>query len=233
MRAAVAFCALAVAAGGWIAASGSAAAQGRFYVSAFGGVSLQNNQVSTEVPVTDPANATQFKVTFDPGFVAGGGIGYAFADQGYGRFRVELEVSYRESSVDKGLLNGNPVPFQGDDSSLAGLAMLYYDVTGISARFIPYVGAGVGIAGVESDARFELFGSGVLGLGGPTDTELAWQAVAGFAVPINRHVAFTLDGRYYATTNPSWTTDLATTGSGRFESEFTSWHVTAGFRISF
>lgn len=203
------------------------------YVSAFGGLSVQPKQVSTEIVANTGATPTQFAVKFDPGFLVGGGIGYAFAGTDYGRFRVEAELSYRQNSVKRGTLDGNPVSFQGDNSSLAGILMVYYDLTGVSDYFQPYVGAGIGLAGVESDATFELFGSGVLGLGGPTDTEIAWQVAGGVTVPIDRSFDLFVDGRYYATTNPDWTTDLVTSGTGRFASEFKTWHISAGFRFHF
>ncbi len=219
--------------GGLLALVASSARGQGVYVSAFGGLGMQTRQVSTEVVAGTGAPARQFAVRFDPGFLAGGGIGYAFADSGYGRFRIEAELGYRQNGVKKGTLDGNPIPFQGDDSSLAGILMIYYDLMGPSERLRPYVGAGVGLAGVESDATFALFGGPVRHLGGPTDTEIAWQVVGGIAVAIGRRFDLTIDGRYYATTNPSWTTDLATAGTGRFGSGFRTWHATAGFRFHF
>ncbi|GAK33295.1 P44/Msp2 family outer membrane protein [Iodidimonas nitroreducens] len=220
--------------------SSSAQAQQRenpsgFYVSAYGGLSIQQDQSSVRL---DQADFKAARMTFDPGFVMGGSIGYRLAGTPWGQFRLELDLSYRENSIDDGIITDEPgLNFSGDNSSLAGMAVVLYDFTNISRRFIPYIGAGAGLAGVESDVYFTPEASPNFQrtqFGGPTDTEFAWQAIIGVTMPLNKMFDLFVDGRYYSTGRPDW---LRVEDNGailsRFRSEFDAWHLNAGVRFKF
>jgi opacity protein-like surface antigen len=208
--------------------SSSAQAQQRenqsgFYVSAYGGLSIQQNQSSLRL---DQADFKAARVTFDPGFSVGGSIGYRLPATPWGQFRLELDLSYRENSVDNGIITDEPgLNFSGDNSSLAGMAVVMYDFTNISRRFIP------------SDVYFTPEASPNFQrtqFGGPTDTEFAWQAIIGVTMPLNRIFDLFVDGRYYSTGRPDW---LRVEENGnvvsRFRSEFDAWHLNAGVRFKF
>lgn len=205
-----------------------------FYVTAFGGLSLQRDQSSRGAGNAFDAVG----IDFDPGFVIGGSLGYILFASDSGRIRTELELSYRENSVNRGFTLDGEQDFFGDASSLAGMAVVYYDFTGLSDRFIPYIGAGAGLAGVESDALYRpqasIPESPPAQFGGPTDTEFAWQAIIGVAMPLTEHFDFTVDGRFYSAGSPDWLRiDENGQTTGRFKSEFENWHITAGVRFRF
>ena len=72
------------------------------------------------------------------------------------------------------------------------MANFYYDFFADRA-FTPYVGAGAGIAFINSR-----FGS----LTDSNDTEFAYQAIIGAGYKVSPNVRVNLDGRYYGTLNP-------------------------------
>lgn len=212
------------------------AASAQIYVSGFGGVNFQRDQDSNRVVENDLLNAAE--VDFDPGFVVGGSVGYAFPETAFGRFRVEVEGSYRENDVDDGRTLAGRQTFRGDLSAAAGLAMLYYDLVDVSEFVTPFIGGGAGVANIDSDVTYapgDTDAPSTIALGGDTETEFAWQVVAGFALPVVPGIDLTLDGRYFATTDPDFDRQIIATdaGTGRFDSEFEAWQITVGFRFTF
>lgn len=212
------------------------AATAQIYVTGFGGVNFQRDQDSNQVVNNDLLNAVE--VDSDPGFVVGGSIGYAFSETAFGRFRVELEGSYRENDVDDGRTLAGRQSFRGDTSAVAGLGMIYYDLVDVSEFVTPFIGAGAGVANIDSDVTYapgETDAPSTIAFGGDTETEFAWQAVAGFAMPVVPGIDLTLDGRFFATTDPDFDRQVIENdaGTGRFDSEFENWQITVGFRFSF
>ncbi|MCF8531922.1 MAG: OmpA family protein, partial [Reyranella sp.] len=127
-------------------------------------------------------------VTTYTGWLAGGKIGYDFIGP-----RVDLEVGYGEI--------GNNVFFPGSAVSgrtgqLNVMGNVYYDFMA-QERFNPYVGAGLGVAFVDSNSSL---GS----------TVFAWQAMAGVKYNIDSSWSVGLEGRYMGTTNPSINTPTGT-----------------------
>jgi len=212
-------------------------AAGQVYISGFGGVNFQRDQNSVRVVDSDLAGVVD--VDFDPDFVAGGAIGYAFEETPFGRFRVEIEGSYRQADVDGGGTLTGPQAFGGDISAVAGLAMVYYDLSEVSEFVTPFIGAGVGVADIDSEITYAPLGGDpglpTVAIGGGTETKLAWQAVAGFSVNLVPGIDFVLDGRFFATRDPDFEREIIATDArtGSFESEFEGWNVTGGFRITF
>jgi opacity protein-like surface antigen len=152
-----------------VAAQAQAPAPG-FYIGAEGGVNwLLNTTIlgNSVYPQT--------------GFAAGGVIGYDFVGP-----RVELEGIYRN--------NQHNVSFPGRAISnqvgqLGILANLLYDFAP-GSTITPYIGAGAGIAFVDSDSSL---GS----------TQFAYQGIVGLGWNVDTNFRINIDGRYYGTTNPS------------------------------
>jgi len=214
----------------------SPAALAQVYVSGFGGINFHRDQNSNQVINADLRAAVE--VDFDPGFAVGGSVGYAFEETAFGRFRVEIEGSYRENDVDNGRTLAGRQTFRGDTSAVAGLAMIYYDLVDVSEFVTPFIGAGAGVANIDSDVTYapgDTDAPSTTAFGGNTETEFAWQAVAGFSMPVVPGIDLTLDGCYFATTDPDFDRQIIETGAttGRFDSEFETWQITAGFRFSF
>ncbi|MDP2376428.1 OmpA family protein [Reyranella sp.] len=127
-------------------------------------------------------------VTTYTGWVAGGKIGYDFIGP-----RLDLEVGYGEI--------GNNVFFPGSAVSgktgqLNVMGNVYYDFMA-QERFNPYIGAGLGVAFIDSNTAL---GS----------TQFAWQAMVGARYNITSSLSVGLEGRYMGTTNPSINTPTGT-----------------------
>jgi outer membrane protein OmpA-like peptidoglycan-associated protein len=155
-------------------------AQPGFYVGAEGGLNWLLNTTIAGSPTTTST-----------GWAVGGVAGYDFVGP-----RVELEGRYRQTPV------GN-LPFVSGTASyttgqLSFLANALYDFIPNSA-ITPYVGAGLGIAYVDSNAP-----SGNNGYGGQLgSTVFAYQAIIGIGWRIDDNFRLNLDARYFGTTNPS------------------------------
>jgi outer membrane protein OmpA-like peptidoglycan-associated protein len=127
-------------------------------------------------------------VTTTTGWLAGGKVGYDFLGP-----RVDLEVGYGRI--------GNNVFFpgsavSGSSGQLNVMANAYYDLFAME-RFSPYIGAGAGIAFVDSNTAL---GS----------TVFAWQGMVGLRYYIDSSWAVGIEGRYMGTTNPSINTPAGT-----------------------
>ena len=122
------------------------------------------------------------------GWAAGGKIGYDLVGP-----RVELEGIYRDNQHNVSFPNraiSNRVKQAG------ALLNLLYDFAPASV-ITPFVGAGAGVAFVDSDTSL---GS----------TQFAYQGIIGLAWNVSDQFRVSLDGRYYGTSSPavagtSWT----------------------------
>jgi OOP family OmpA-OmpF porin len=144
-----------------------------FYIGAEGGLNWLLN--------TTIAGTT---VTPQTGWAAGGMIGYDFVGP-----RVEVEGIYRQNQTYAGGFTGTAINNQ--ISQLGIMANLMYDFAP-SSTITPYVGAGAGIAFVDSNSSL---GS----------TQFAYQGIIGLGWNVDTNFRVNLDGRYYGTSNPSVT----------------------------
>ena len=121
----------------------------------------------------------------DLGWAAGGKVGYDFVGP-----RVEVEGMYH-SNTGTGVV-AFPQGFatvRGRIDQVSVMANVLYDFMPASA-ITPYVGAGAGVAFVDSNAAL---GS----------TQFAYQAMLGLAANVSNTMRIFLEGRYVGTTNPS------------------------------
>ena len=220
------------------AAAAPAQADG-FYISTFAGLSFQEDQrnVRTEVILAGPPT---IDVTFDTGYFIGGSLGYAFDNVGIGGIRVELEYAYRENDVEAVFFPGPVRQLESRDNS-SGSVMLnaFYEFdTGVE-WVRPYVGGGLGIAGVESDTVYAPPSGNrdnpTVEIGGSTETEFAYQFIAGFTVPVSEHWEAFIEGRYYETGDPDFERIRLSDDAllARYDSEYSTWHGDIGIRYRF
>ncbi len=172
-----------------------------FYVGARGGTSWT---LDSGINIGGVATVTGFgtgqlsgtdNARFSTGWAVGGFAGYDFVGP-----RVEIEALYRDN---QGASNGF-LPISGvgtlhyagaaEVQQTSVMANAYYDFFAHQA-FTPYVGAGLGIAFINS--RFNA-------LTNSSDTEFAYQAIVGVGYKVTPNLRLNLDGRYYGTTNPSF-----------------------------
>ncbi len=122
------------------------------------------------------------------GWAAGGVVGYDFVGP-----RIELEGTYRSNNG-----TGNvafPTGYAnvyGKVDQLSIMANLLYDFMP-GATITPYVGAGAGIAFVDSTIQ----GCGLC------STQFAYQGIVGIGWNVTESLRVNLDGRYYGTTSPN------------------------------
>ena len=121
----------------------------------------------------------------DDAYVFGGALGYRFRS-----FRIEANVSYRESDADELSVEGVDLGGGGEASALVGLVNAYYDFDlGLPVR--PYVGGGIGAAYLKLDT----------GPDAPVDVDadtgaLAWNVAAGATYDLTESLALTAGYRY-------------------------------------
>jgi opacity protein-like surface antigen len=180
-----------------------------FYIGARGGLNwlfngdINVNGVATVTGFgTGQVNGTH-SASFDTGWALGGFAGYDFIGP-----RVEIEALYRDN---QGSQSGSlPVSGVGTLRSRSSaevqqtslMANVYYDFFAREA-FTPYVGAGVGIAFVNSHLG---------ALTNSSDTEFAYQAIIGVGYKVMSNLRLNLDARYYGTTNPTFSNSYNPSG---------------------
>ncbi len=173
-----------------------------WYVSAFGGGATLLDQSSRGTDlVLDTARNVD--VSFKTGYAVGGTVGYIFEGLLLGRLRTELEYAYRQASVRSGNTNAGAATFSGDNSSGSLLANVLVDInTGLPVQ--PYLGVGVGVAGVESDTILRAAGAPADGgeqFGGSTDFRFAFQLIGGLTLRVPGPFEVFGDVRYFRPTN--------------------------------
>jgi outer membrane protein OmpA-like peptidoglycan-associated protein len=115
------------------------------------------------------------------GWAVGGKVGYDFVGP-----RLELEAGYGQIPTSANIPG---TAINGKVGQLTVMANLLYDFMPTSV-ITPYIGAGAGIAFVDSNASL---GS----------TQFAYQGMVGVAYNVDEQLRFMIEGRYVGTTNPS------------------------------
>src|SRR5579862_67281 len=134
-----------------------------------------------------PLSATE---KFNDGYNIGVRGGYE-----WGPWRFEEEFNFRQS----GITSVGPIATTGNRNTYAVMTNAIYDF-GLGWAFTPHIGAGIGAVGIRD-------GLGIKGLGtvvNDTEWEFGYQAIAGVRYNINPNLAFDIDYRYLATTDPTF-----------------------------
>jgi outer membrane protein OmpA-like peptidoglycan-associated protein len=143
-----------------------------FYIGAEGGLNWLLNNNSYQM---------------DTGWAAGGKLGYDFVGP-----RVELEGVYHSNNgTGNVLFPGGVANVRGRIDQISVMANVLYDFMPTSA-FTPFIGAGAGIAFVDTTIQ----GCNMC------STQFAYQGIIGVAWNITDAFRLSVDGRYYGTTNP-------------------------------
>jgi opacity protein-like surface antigen len=114
-------------------------------------------------------------------------IGRAFE----GPYRLELEYSERRNDA-QSLLEIGLDQLGGELSVRSFMLSAYADFPMAEQAWVPYVGAGAGVATFELDN----VGSNFLRIRGKDDSALGFQVVAGSSFPMGENVELALDVRY-------------------------------------
>lgn len=182
------------------------------YVSGHLGIAMPSDSTAT-----DYDNSLKFE--YDSGLALDLALGYRF-----GAARLEGEIGYQKNDVDDLTFSDDPGSrksmgdhVSGDTKTTSFLLNGYYDFQN-STAFTPYLTAGLGLARVKTS--IELAGESA----SDSDTVFAYQLGAGFEYALNQTVSLDARYRYFATSDPSFTTR---------ESEFSSHNLMLGARVKF
>ncbi len=134
-----------------------------------------------------PTNAT-----FNTGWAAGGMVGYDFVGP-----RVELEGLYRQNNgnISANVLGLSVINSGVTISQTTVMANAYYDFWA-DQPFTPYIGAGAGVAFINSNV-------GQINLSS-SSTQFAYQYMMGVGYKISPSLRVNLEGRYFGTTQPGF-----------------------------
>src|SRR5262249_24063985 len=96
---------------------------------------------------------------------------------------------------------------QGNLNSYSFMTNAIYDFSFSSIPYItPHIGVGIGASIMNNRTGIRGSGPGNVTVIRDTDTEFAYQAIAGVRYNINPALAFDIDYRYFATTEPTFRT---------------------------
>jgi OmpA-OmpF porin, OOP family len=140
---------------------------------------------------------SQGTLNYNTGWELGGSGGYSF-DSG---FRVEGEVTYRDSNISGLSDNPGAGDIGGNASSWAFMANGYYDIP-THSRWTPYIGGGIGLALDHLEVDVPPPGPATVVDG--TSTEFAYQGIAGIGYQITEALNLALEYQYFATLNPTY-----------------------------
>ena len=182
------------------------------YVSLGGGYDkLQSEFIHTDTAITgiETGNGPGFahndaRVRWGDGVTTEASAGWGFGNG----LRTEIEGFWTYSSVDSGPAGPTPGTATGNRNSYGGFGNVLYDLDlgmfGINTPVMPYVGVGAGYEWTHLAPLYLDNFDGTIDRIGGTSGNFAWQAIAGFAVPLNNvlpGLAFTAEYRYIGSLN--------------------------------
>jgi len=196
---------------------------GQFYLALDGGVvALQDTTLNY--------NGTQpnFDVSYDAGWAVSGAAGWRVLDN----YRLEFEISRRETDLYNGYgyyccccSNSN-----GSTDVTAYMVNGYYDFSNYSFwwGFVPFIGVGVGRAQITQNIQGVLNAQGFnFTLSDSSGHALAYQVIGGMEFPIiPRRLSTTLEFRYLGSSGPTFR-DI---GGFSYKADYNSYTFTIGLR---
>lgn len=220
------------------------------YAAVYGGRPFLNDSafsgVSTpEAGVPGPTGAAGVPLNADlelsGDFTVGAALGYQLPFRYFSIFhpRLEVEVSYLEQNVEGGSFNGGAQIFGGEQEQTFVFFNNYSDIIfSENQRFTPYVGGGIGVAFVDSNAvYFPPTAAGpTFGIVGE-DSALAGHFAVGGTFDVSDNVEFYTEGRYFRIQNVDLERRFIGGGadllSGAVEDDIEGFTATAGLRYRF
>lgn len=175
------------------------------YVTGFAGVDMPD---SVNLDGANSAGAVRdIDAALEDGSVLGLAVGVASKDASFGRFRAEVEVSFRESDLEGLKLNGvDRTIIEGSDvSTTAALINVHYDTPVYWERVRFNAGVGFGIASIDHQIRYLVANAAAIGsipgqlqIAIPsTESTYAAQVIGGFEVELSPNWSITGDVRYF------------------------------------
>jgi len=162
---------------------------GGVYVGLEGGANWMFNSTFNSTATVAPFFTGSFSTnaSWNTGYVLGGQLGYDFVGP-----RIELEGAYRANTGTLqfgGIAGSAGINFQ----QINVMGNIYYDFLA-GGRFVPYIGAGAGVAFLNAGALNTSL----------TSTQFAYQAMIGAGYNLDETFRINLEGRYMGTTTPNF-----------------------------
>lgn len=186
-----------------------AIAQAEWYVGADAGAQWMHDSKNS-------GSGLGFKSEYDTGWLTQGQVGYAF-----GPWRVEGELSYRSSGIDK--VRG--ASGSGDTSALAPMVNGIYEFLPQS-QWHPFVGLGIGAAYLDNGKVKQ----GATEVYKGSDWAFAYQAFAGVGYDLTKNVELKGQYRYFSTLDYD---TKASANNAKLDSEYRDHGVLLGVTYKF
>lgn len=158
---------------------------------------------------------------FDNGWTASVAGGRAFASG----LRIEGELAYRDAEIERSV----GVAPGAEANAISLLANAYYDFNR-AGQFQPYVGAGVGVAQIDGRTfNNATLAANLVGFDS-TDTNIAYQVLAGVGVGLSERVTLDVGYRYFAAPDLEFSGHSPLGVSRTFEADYEHHAATIGLR---
>src|SRR5437764_1138495 len=189
---------------------------GVLYFGVEGGWTHLNNAKGS---VLDPVPINQ---KYDEGFNVGARAGYE-----WGPLRFEEEFNFATNDLNRLSGSGFSLAAHGQRNRYAIMTNAIYDIP-VGWIFSPHLGVGIGAVNLHNSIGLKPipgFGPCVAGcaLASNSVWEFGYQAIAGIRYKFTPSLAFDLDYRYLATTDPTF----KTLGGLNYKSEYSTHNVVA------
>jgi outer membrane protein OmpA-like peptidoglycan-associated protein len=166
--------------------------------------------------------ALSFKQKWDDGFNVGARAGYEL-----GPLRFEEEFNYKNNQLTSLTFPGVSIPVRGQRNAYAFMTNAIYDFT-LGWPVTPHLGVGIGAVELH-DSISRKAPAVPASIASSSAWELGYQGIAGIRYNINPALAFDLDYRYLATTDPTFRT---VTGA-KYRSEYSTHNIVASLSVRF
>ena len=171
---------------------------------------------------TDRLGGFKFREHFDDGFNVGARAGYE-----WGPLRFEEEFNFGQNHLNRLSSSAGSLAAHGQRNRYAIMTNAIYDIP-VGWIVSPHVGAGIGAVNLHNSIGLKPipgFGPCVAGcaLASNSVWEFGYQAIAGIRYKFTPSLAFDLDYRYLATTDPTF----KTLGGLNYKSEYSTHNVVA------
>jgi OmpA-OmpF porin, OOP family len=162
-----------------------------------------------------------FTQKFNDGFNVGARAGYE-----WGPLRFEEEFNFANNKADRLNILGFNTAVNGQRNRYAIMTNAIYDFT-LGWPVTPHIGVGIGAVNladkISTKAPFAFT------VASSNEWEFGYQAIAGIRYNINPALAFDLDYRYLATTDPTF----KAIGGLKYKSEYSTHNVVASLSVRF
>ena len=171
---------------------------------------------------TDRVGGFKVREHFDDGFNVGARAGYE-----WGPLRFEEEFNFGQNHLNRLSSSGVSLAAHGERNRYAAMTNAIYDIP-VGWVFSPHLGVGIGAVnlhnsiGLKPIAGFAPCSAGCA-LASSSAWEFGYQAIAGIRYKIMPSLAFDLDYRYLATTDPTF----KTLSGLKYTSEYSTHNVVA------